>query len=178
MPPPAPVGIDLEPASAAPATTGARDLPPAAPGAREQPAERSPAVAATGEGALCKLPDTAVEAIHFAPEEFNLFPRGEQILDGVLACQQAGLLGDQALHVIGYSDPRGSAEYNRRLALARAAAVKRYLVRRGVPAGLVIVESQGESCHLGSGPESWGLDRRVEIHATSPGASHQTTACR
>jgi outer membrane protein OmpA-like peptidoglycan-associated protein len=106
-----------------------------------------------------------VKAIRFAPEEFNLYGRGEQILDGVLACEKAGLLGDQPLRVIGYADPRGSAEFNRRLGLARAQAVKRYLIRRGLPPRLLEVESRGESCHLGSGPESWQLDRRVEIHA-------------
>jgi OOP family OmpA-OmpF porin len=145
--------------------------------AREQPAPVSPAPASSKDGALCDLPDTAVEAIHFAPDEFNLYGRGEQILDGVLACQKAGLLGAEPLRVIGYTDPRGSAEFNRRLGFARAESVKRYLIRRGLPSGLLEVESRGESCHLGSGPETWRLDRRVEIHSSAVPSGQCPNAC-
>lgn len=173
VPPSAPVGLHLATASAEPRAAPARAQDPAAPAARKQPAAapRTP-----DAGAVCDLPDTPVKAIRFAPEEFNLYGRGEQILDGVLACEKAGLLRDQPLRVIGYADPRGSAEFNRRLGLARAQAVKRYLIRRGLPPRLLEVESRGERCHLGSGPESWQLDRRVEIHARAvradePGAA-------
>lgn len=174
-PPATPVGIDLGAASGEPILPEGRVLPPPAAALPAAPQRVPPS---TGHGARCDLPDTPVEAIRFAPGEFNLYPRGEQILDGVIACQKEGLSSDQPLTVIGYTDPRGSAKYNRWLGLARARAVARYLIRRGMPPQRLAVESLGAACHLGTGPESWGLDRRVEIHANPSRQLERLEDCR
>ena len=112
---------------------------------------------------MCDLPDTAVEAPLFASDDTNLRERGTQILDDVVACLKAGLLGDRSLLVVGYSDPRGDAVYNDAIALERARAVQRYLIRRGVQPERIVIASRGERQALGEAPESWLYDRRVEI---------------
>lgn len=112
---------------------------------------------------LCDLPDTAVEAPLFASNDANLRQRGTQILDDVVACMNAGLLGGHGLLIVGYSDPRGPQLHNEALALERAHAARRHLIRRGVPAERIQIASRGEREALGEAPESWLYDRRVEI---------------
>jgi outer membrane protein OmpA-like peptidoglycan-associated protein len=112
---------------------------------------------------LCDLPDTASEALLFASNDANLRKRGTQILDDVIACMKAGLLGRHRLLVVGYADPRGEPSQNEAIALERARAAQRYLIRRGVPAERIEIASRGERQALGEAPESWFYDRRVEI---------------
>lgn len=122
---------------------------------------------------LCNLPNTPAKALLFASDDANLRSRATQILDDLVACMKAGLLGERRLEIIGYADPRGSVEYNRELALERAESVRRYLLRRGVDASRLSIGSQGESIARGEGPETWMFDRRVEIRlATQPMAAY------
>jgi flagellar motor protein MotB len=99
----------------------------------------------------------------FASNDANLRERGTQILDGVVACLKAGLFGRHRLLIVGYSDPRGPPLHNDAIALERARAARRYLIRRGVPPERLQIASRGEREALGEAPESWLYDRRVEI---------------
>ena len=85
------------------------------------------------------------------------------MLDQIAHCMLQGTLKDDRLVVFGYADPRGSAEYNLELAMARARTVRRYLIRRGVSPCRVSVASRGKGYARGTGPEGWQLDRRAEI---------------
>ena len=116
---------------------------------------------------LCDLPDQPPTAPHFPPDSVALRPRGKQILDQVANCMVSGELKGESVIVIGYADPRGSDEYNLELALGRAAAVRAYLIRHGVPPNRVTIASRGEHYSRGTGPETWQLDRRVEIQLDS-----------
>lgn len=49
------------------------------------------------------------------------------------------------IHVVGHTDSSGSPDYNQRLSIRRAEAVKRSIVALGVPAGSVTTEGRGES---------------------------------
>ena len=49
------------------------------------------------------------------------------------------------ISVVGHTDTKGSAEYNRRLSYKRALQVKEILVAKGVHAGFLDVNSHGES---------------------------------
>lgn len=62
----------------------------------------------------------------------------------------------------GYCDPRGGDEYNQRLGLDRAEAVKRALVAAGVASGRIDVKSHGRSDLRSTDPEEYWLNRRVE----------------
>jgi OOP family OmpA-OmpF porin len=55
------------------------------------------------------------------------------------------ILNFNSISVIGYTDRIGSAEYNKRLSLRRANAVKNHLVSHGVDASKIKVEGRGES---------------------------------
>ncbi|MEO8181503.1 MAG: OmpA family protein [Deltaproteobacteria bacterium] len=115
-----------------------------------------------GRGKLCDLPDTRAEAIRFATNDTGLRRRGRHILNDIVACIRVGLIRGGSLLVTGYADARGDVPSNRRLALARAREVERYLLDRGVPSMLIAI-ARGEESHMGTGPELWALHRRVEI---------------
>jgi outer membrane protein OmpA-like peptidoglycan-associated protein len=69
---------------------------------------------------------------------------------------------DVHLVVEGYADHLGSLAYNEALATRRAHAVRRELVRRGIPAQRIIVAVYGESL---ADPAGSPLDRRVVMYA-------------
>lgn len=80
-----------------------------------------------------------------------------------------------SINVIGYTDRLGSEEYNKRLSLRRAEAVKSHLVTNGgVPAGKIQVEGRGKADPITGGRCKGGRvtnaliaclqpDRRVEV---------------
>jgi len=47
------------------------------------------------------------------------------------------------VHVLGYTDRLGNADYNDRLSRQRAYTVMDYLVKHGVPSGLIVAEGRG-----------------------------------
>ena len=75
--------------------------------------------------------------------------------------------------VSGHCDERGSEEYNLALGDRRAAAVKRYLVDMGVPAGRVRTLSFGEGrpAASGDGEAAWSRNRRAEFSLGSEQAA-------
>jgi OOP family OmpA-OmpF porin len=83
--------------------------------------------------------------------------------------------------IVGHTDSLGSPEYNERLSVTRANAVRDYMVSRGVPASVIRTEGRGESapkvteadCKAkGQAKNRTALiaclapSRRVEVHAT------------
>jgi len=70
------------------------------------------------------------------------------------------------VHIIGFTDSTGSAEYNQRLSERRALAVADYLVSRGVPSDRVRTEGRGENEPRATNATEAGrqLNRRVEIY--------------
>ena len=71
--------------------------------------------------------------------------------------------------IIGHTDMRGDADYNRRLSLRRAAAVKRYLADQGIRLEMRVV-GRGEDMPFipddgadYTQEERWRMDRRVEV---------------
>ena len=78
---------------------------------------------------------------------------------------------------VGFADPIGSEKYNQRLSQRRAAAVKRYLVSKGIPADRIKTEGRGRTEEYASYKSCGGLrgqkliaclqpNRRVEITVT------------
>jgi len=143
------------------ATTTAPLAPPSAPpaGAPAGPAgpgSGSPA-AGTAPAMPKPLPGAPVARVYFEPDQ--AWPSGE--LGPRLAPVLARLKAEpdtQAL-VSGFHDRRGSAERNEALALRRAQAVRRVLIREGVtPERIVLAKPQQTQ---GSGPDREA--RRVEV---------------
>ncbi|HYW93021.1 MAG TPA: OmpA family protein [Gammaproteobacteria bacterium] len=69
------------------------------------------------------------------------------------------------VHVAGFTDSTGSAQYNLRLSQQRAEAVARYLESQGVSAARLIVRGYGEQYPVASNKTAHGrqLNRRVEV---------------
>jgi outer membrane protein OmpA-like peptidoglycan-associated protein len=71
----------------------------------------------------------------------------------------------RAVTAIGHADSVGDADYNRRLALRRAEAVREHLVSQGIPPALIRVESRGEEQPLAdnAAPDGRARNRRTEV---------------
>lgn len=74
----------------------------------------------------------------------------------------------EVIVAMGHTDSLGTDEYNQKLSLARAEAVKAYLVGKGIDGKLVRTEGRGESQPVATNATSEGraLNRRVEIEVT------------
>lgn len=107
--------------------------------------------------------------------DFNkatLRPEGKKKIDEVVA--KADKLVLEVVIAVGHADRIGSAAYNQKLSEKRAAAVKDYMVSKGIPANRIYTEGKGakqpvtkpDQC---KGPKSAKViaclqpDRRVDI---------------
>jgi outer membrane protein OmpA-like peptidoglycan-associated protein len=111
----------------------------------------------------CQLPNAPQEAPHFDYADATLHARGVNILDDVAKCLSSGPLKGRAMTIIGRTDPRGSAAYNKQLSANRAEAARNYLVQRGVATSNVRIIARGEQGAMGKDEETWALDRRVDF---------------
>lgn len=69
------------------------------------------------------------------------------------------------LIIAGFTDERGTEEYNRGLGERRALAVREALIREGVSGGRIQTVSFGEEMPVdpGSGDAAWAANRRAEF---------------
>ena len=74
---------------------------------------------------------------------------------------------EAVLEIIGFTDTSGSAKKNLKLSVARAEAVKQYLVKKDIPANRILTKGQGSDYPLGNNntKEGRALNRRVEIRS-------------
>ncbi|AVL71222.1 MULTISPECIES: outer membrane protein OmpA [Oligella] len=129
----------------------------------------TPATAAQGCGAPEAAPEMVANKVAFNADTFFDFdkatikPEGRNILDQV--AQQAQQLSLESIIAVGHTDSVGSEQYNQGLSERRAAAVKNYLVSRGIPADSIIASGRGETQPIAdnSTREGRARNRRVEI---------------
>ena len=81
----------------------------------------------------------------FAFDKATLTPTGRGRIDSALQDLKTAGIQPRSVVIVGYTDPLGSTEYNQRLSVARANAVRDYMVSQGVPAGVIQSEGRGES---------------------------------
>jgi len=111
--------------------------------------------------------DTSVllvlQDVNFGFGRSDLRPRAKPVLDR--GAQQLNSIGNVPIQIIGYTDSVGSDSYNNRLGLARATAVRDYLVQAGVDPNRIAVSSGGKSNPVASNRTAAGraLNRRVVI---------------
>ena len=141
-PPPAP----------APAPEVTAPKPEAAPAAVEAPAPKPlPEKVTLQADALFDFDKSAIRA------------DAQGRLDDVVA--RAKGVSVEAVNVVGHTDSVGTDAYNMKLSQRRAASVKDYLVKHGVPAGRVHTEGKGESAPVADNKTREGRqkNRRAEI---------------
>lgn len=101
--------------------------------------------------------------VHFDFDSDVIKPQAAEILDQ----QVAFLTANQTARVLvaGHTDERGSREYNMSLGERRAAAVRSYLLTKGVNQANVEIVSFGEEQPLavGANEEAWSQNRRAEL---------------
>lgn len=112
---------------------------------------------------LCGISD-ADGAAHFDVASSKLKAQDNDLLSKIAACVKDGKLGERKLDIIGFTDPRGSDEYNMKLGRDRAGSAKSRLVTLGVSGDKVVAESRGETEAKGTDETTWAFDRRVELH--------------
>jgi OOP family OmpA-OmpF porin len=128
-----------------------------------------PAVPAVPAAPKAEAPTPTAVKVNYAADtlfDFDksvLKPAGKQALDSL-----AGKISNMSFEVaivIGHTDSVGTEEYNLKLGSRRAAAVKAFLISKGVPAARIYTDSKGEKQPVASNKTKEGRakNRRVEI---------------
>jgi peptidoglycan-associated lipoprotein len=102
------------------------------------------------------------QPVYFAYDSFSV--SGSE-LDKIQTVASAMKSMNQTLIIAGFTDERGTEEYNRGLGEKRAQAVRDALISRGVGAGRIQTVSFGEEmpADSGSGEAAWAKNRRAEF---------------
>ena len=81
----------------------------------------------------------------FVFDRATLTPAGRTRVDTMMQELKSVNFRPRSVSIVGYTDPLGSTEYNQRLSVARANAVRDYMVAQGMPANVIQTEGRGES---------------------------------
>lgn len=117
-----------------------------------------------GDVVVTKTDIMVLKKIYFEYNSANIMKDSLPILDAVattiLNNPQIG-----AVEIEGHADERGSDQYNLRLTQQRAQAVKKYLIRKKVPARQLKSAGYGEYCPMDKAQtdEAFEKNRRVEF---------------
>jgi len=142
------------------------------PKAAPAPAAAAPAPAPAPKPAAFGEKVTIAADALFDFNKATLRPAGKAKLDDVAAKSSSLVL--EVIIAVGHADRIGSAAYNQKLSEKRAAAVKDYLVSKGIPANRIYTEGKGSKQPVTKageckGPKSAKViaclqpDRRVDI---------------
>lgn len=140
-------------------------VPPAPPAPAPAPAViPSPATPETWKILLEDKP-VRIEGVNFIAGSGKLKSNSIKELDDVVMF--AAKYPDAMLELVGYSDSSGLAKNNQKLSSARAASVKKYLVKKGVAAGRISTRGEGSANPVADNKTKEGRakNRRVEIHS-------------
>ncbi|ALM81857.1 outer membrane protein OmpA [Bordetella sp. N] len=96
-------------------------------------------------------------------DKATLKPEGRQLLDQVAT--QARSIDLETIIAVGHTDSIGTVPYNQKLSERRAAAVKSYLVSKGIDPNRIYTEGKGKSQPVATNKTKEGRaqNRRVEI---------------
>src|SRR5512146_507430 len=105
-----------------------------------------------------------LEGVNFETASATLTDQSYVTLNRVAASLAAH--PELQVEVAGYTDSRGSDQYNQRLSQSRAEAVRRYLIQRGVAPERLSARGFGETNPIDTNATTngQGRNRRVELH--------------
>lgn len=101
--------------------------------------------------------------IHFETAKATIRPESYGVLDELMAAMQR--LGETRIELAGHTDSDGSVEANLQLSRDRAAAVRAYLVQKGIAADRIQTVGYGESKPIADNATEAGKarNRRTEV---------------
>ncbi len=100
------------------------------------------------------------DVVYFDFNESGLSAEATGAIEKNAECMKK--VGTRAVGLAGYTDPRGTEEYNLALSDKRAQSVKDRMVRLGVDAGRLRIVPKGETEATGADERGWAKDRKVE----------------
>jgi len=145
----------------------------AAPGCGAAAAVVAPAAAASTPAAAAAAPAAAAAAaaskVTYAADAFFDFDKsvlkteGKAKLDDLVGKVKG--INLEVIIAVGHTDSKGTDAYNQKLSVARAEAVKAYLVSKGIEKNRVYTEGKGEKMPVADNKtkEGQAKNRRVEI---------------
>lgn len=101
--------------------------------------------------------------IEFASGSAVITPQGSRILDQLTPYLQKA--GEKTIEISGHTDSSGAADLNMKLSNERAAAVKQYLIAKGLPGSRFVTVGYGSSRPVAGNttPEEKQQNRRIEF---------------
>ena len=151
-----------------PECEGAKPAPVPAPAAPAEPTPSAPPPAATPEPAR-PAPSSVRQSVVIQADALFDFDKSVVRPDGKKAIDEAlAKLGGVDLEMViatGHTDSVGTDAYNQKLSERRAAAVKAYLVSKGIPSAKVTTIGKGETQPVATNKTKEGRqkNRRVDI---------------
>jgi peptidoglycan-associated lipoprotein len=105
---------------------------------------------------------TQFKPVHFAFDSYEVSADDQPTLDQVADFLKGG---PSTIIIAGFTDERGTAEYNRGLGERRAEAVRNYLIQKGANAGNIQTVSFGAEMPVdpASNEDAWAKNRRAEF---------------
>ena len=100
--------------------------------------------------------------LYFPYDSAEVKGNGDERVRSMADCLVSGNLKGKELVLVGFTDPRGPAEYNKELGKSRAESIAELLVTAGMPKEKLVIKSAGERT-ASEDQEDWPSDRRVEI---------------
>jgi len=155
-------------ALAAPAAPAAAAPAAAAAAAAAAPKAAAPAAAAPKAAA----PAAAAAKVTYAADAFFDFDKSVLKPEDDLTGKVKGI-NLEVIIAVGHTDSTGADAYNQKLSVARAEAVKAYLVSKGIEKNRVYTEGKGEKAPVADNKtkEGQAKNRRVEIEVVGTRAS-------
>ena len=106
--------------------------------------------------------------LHFDFDKYDIKGKGRKSLDSILALPN---LGAKKVKLFGHTDAIGDDSYNDRLSVKRVNAAKNYLLKHGLPAASIIVDSgfgKRQPLNANADKDQRQKNRRVEIDIIEP----------